>query len=212
MHTLNRIGLRATLVVTFWICVLSAGAQTLPKLRVSPDGRHLVKENGEVFLYLSDTAWELFHRTDREQARTYLDKRLSQKFTVIHAVALAEPQGVTAPNVYGDLPLVDGDPARPAVTPGANPKNAQAYDYWDHVDFIVNEANRRGLYVAFLPTWASWVYPRNGTSQRIGAFPNAGTREFTPQYEGLGSDWVLVLDDASKNYPAPGRVVAGPGQ
>jgi hypothetical protein len=52
---------------------------------------------------------------------------------------------------------------------------------------------------------AWWYNPRNGTSAAIGTFDNSGTREFTPQYEGLGSDWVLVLDDAAKRYPAPGR-------
>jgi hypothetical protein len=57
-----------------------------------------------------------------------------------------------------------------------------------------------------------WYNPRNGTSMEIGIFENSGTREFKPQYEGLGSDWVLVLDDVAKEYPAPGRVVPGPPQ
>jgi len=39
----------------------------------------------------------------------------------------------------------------------------------------------------------------------IGTFANSGTQEFVPQYEGLGSDWVLVLDDVAKDYPLPGR-------
>ncbi len=57
---------------------------------------------------------------------------------------------------------------------------------------------------------AYWYNPRNGTSTEIDVFDNTGTREFKPQYEGLGSDWVLVLDDASKRYKAPGRLVAAP--
>ena len=57
---------------------------------------------------------------------------------------------------------------------------------------------------------AYWYNPRNGTSAELGEFENSGTREFKPQYEGLGSDWVLVLDDASKGYKAPGRLVAAP--
>ena len=39
---------------------------------------------------------------------------------------------------------------------------------------------------------------------------NAGAREFTPPYEGLGSDWVLVLDDAARGYAPPGRPVPAP--
>ena len=55
-----------------------------------------------------------------------------------------------------------------------------------------------------------WYNPRNGTATEIGIFENSGTREFKPQYQGLGSDWVLVLDDAAREYRAPGRLVPGP--
>lgn len=53
---------------------------------------------------------------------------------------------------------------------------------------------------------AHWFNPRNGAATLIGTFDNQGTREFKPQFEGFGSDWVLVLDDASKNWAAPGSV------
>ena len=51
---------------------------------------------------------------------------------------------------------------------------------------------------------ALWFNPRTGTSTLIGLLENTGTREFTCPAQGFGSDWVLVLDDASKNFPAPG--------
>jgi hypothetical protein len=31
------------------------------------------------------------------------------------------------------------------------------YDYWDHVDFIVDEAAKRGIYMAMVPIWGSNV-------------------------------------------------------
>lgn len=40
---------------------------------------------------------------------------------------------------------MDEDPARPAVTPGSDPADPEEYDYWDHVDAVVDEANRRGI-------------------------------------------------------------------
>ncbi|WP_216329216.1 DUF4038 domain-containing protein [Deinococcus aestuarii] len=127
------------------------------RLTVSPDGRRLQDSDGRPFLYWADTGWELFHRLNREDARTYLQTRAAQGFTVIQAVALAEMDGLTVPNAYGDLPLVDKDPARPLTTPDNDPSNTQQYDYWDHVDDIVNEAARLGLHVALLPTWGRWV-------------------------------------------------------
>jgi hypothetical protein len=52
---------------------------------------------------------------------------------------------------------------------------------------------------------AWWFNPRNGQAAVIGQFPNSGEREFTPPDYGELLDWVLVLDDASKEYPAPGK-------
>ena len=43
-----------------------------------------------------------------------------------------------------------------------------------------------------------------GQAEEIGQFDNKGTREFNPPTPGEMLDWVLVLDDAEKKYPAPG--------
>jgi hypothetical protein len=49
-----------------------------------------------------------------------------------------------------------------------------------------------------------WFNPRTGAATLIGSFPNTGERQFTPPDKGEMLDWVLVLDDESKRYPAPG--------
>jgi hypothetical protein len=64
---------------------------------------------------------------------------------------------------------------------------------------------------------AWWYDPRHGSATLIGEFPRteAGdresdvhrgdiSREFTPPSRGPGQDWVLVLDDAARNFPPPG--------
>ncbi|MGP8268476.1 MAG: glycoside hydrolase family 140 protein [Terracidiphilus sp.] len=48
---------------------------------------------------------------------------------------------------------------------------------------------------------AWWFDPRNGEASAAGMFPASGTHKFTPPGEG---DWVLVLDDAARQLPAPG--------
>ena len=50
---------------------------------------------------------------------------------------------------------------------------------------------------------ARWFDPRTGISAMLGKFKNSGTRVFSPPSQGRDNDWVLILDDASKNYPAP---------
>jgi len=52
---------------------------------------------------------------------------------------------------------------------------------------------------------AWWFNPRDGTATPIGEFPNTGERKFVPPDPGEGLDWVLVLDDAARNYPPPGQ-------
>ncbi len=51
---------------------------------------------------------------------------------------------------------------------------------------------------------AWWFNPRNGEATVIGKYGNTGTQSFIPPAPGENLDWILVLDDASKKYPAPG--------
>lgn len=129
-------------------------------LRVSENGRFLQHENGTPFFYLGDTAWELFHRLNREDAEFYLENRLQKGFTVIQAVALAEFDGLNTPNAYDDRPFIDNDPRRPDVTPGSNSEEDTEYDYWDHVDWIIDKAEEKGIYIGMLPTWGDKVLKR----------------------------------------------------
>lgn len=131
------------------ISLTPAAAQQQP-IKVSDNGHYLQYEDGTPFFYQGDTAWELFHRLDREQADMFLRDRAAKGFNVIQAVALAELDGVDVPNAYGDLPLTDSDPTRPAITEG------ERNDYWDHVDYIVRRANELGMYVGLLPTWGRY--------------------------------------------------------
>jgi len=50
---------------------------------------------------------------------------------------------------------------------------------------------------------AWWFNPRTGTATSIGEFPNTGEQPFTPPNPGEFIDWVLVLDDAAKDYLIP---------
>jgi len=143
-------------------------------LEISDDGRSIVEGNGVPFFYLADTCWELFHRTTREEATRYLEDRASKGFTVIQAVGLAEIDGLKTPNSYGHLPLENLDPSRPLVKDG--PDN----DYWDHVDYVFSEAERLGLWIAFLPSWADKWYLKWGVGPEV----------FTPSNAYAFASWV----------------------
>lgn len=153
--------------LTFW-------SQAAPALKLSENRRFIVRQDGQPFFYLGDTAWELFHRLNREEADRYLANRAEKGFTVIQAVALAEVDGHSVPNPYGHLPLVDLDPARPAVQDG--PEN----DYWDHVDYIVNKAESLGLVIGFLPTWGRYWHDKVKDGKPL----------FTPENAATYGEWV----------------------
>jgi hypothetical protein len=53
---------------------------------------------------------------------------------------------------------------------------------------------------------AWWFNPRDGHARPAGTVTNEGTREFSPPDRGEMLDWVLVLDDASRGFTAPGQV------
>ena len=199
-------------VVLFFLlaALLPAAEKRLPALKVSANQRFLVTVDNKPFFYLADTAWELLHRLDRKQAVQYLEKRASQKYTAIQAVALAELDGVTDPNPYGDLPLIDKDPTRPATTPGADYANAQAYDYWDHVEYIIDEANRRGLYIALLPTWGRWVNNTGKSDESLLTPRNAQTYgEFLGRRFGKkGIIWILGGDRTATGFEETWRALA----
>ena len=63
------------LLTAIVIAASTQAADAAPRLKVSDNKRFLVKEDGSPFFYLGDTAWELFHRLNREEADKYLDNR-----------------------------------------------------------------------------------------------------------------------------------------
>jgi hypothetical protein len=130
-------------------CACAASAQVGP-IVVSANHRYLQFKDGTPFFWLGDTAWWLFQKLDREETERYLENRRQKGFTVIQAVAL-HTGGERSQ--YGTA-LLDGDPTRPNVTPGE-------YGYWEHVDWIVDLAAKKGIYIGMLPCWGSAV--KSGT-------------------------------------------------
>lgn len=128
--------------LTFLLLCANISAQTFT---VSENKRFILKE-GKPFVWVGDTAWELFHRLDREEASFYLSKRAAQGFTLIQAVALSEMEGINVPNAYGERPLINFDPTKPNEA------------YYKHVDFIIDKAAELGLTIGLLPTWGDKVF------------------------------------------------------
>ena len=152
-----------------WIYALAAASLTVPfagcsgttgpgdgmgRLAVSENHHFFVDESSAPFFWLADTAWSLPLNLDRAETIEYLDTRAEQGYNVIQTVAIFPQAGGPGPNRYGDNPFGVGlDDLR--VTEGSDPGDPEQYDYWDHLDFVVDAAADRGLRVALAPVWAS---------------------------------------------------------
>lgn len=174
----------------------AAVAQKLPEIRVSANHRYLETADKKPFFWLGDTDWELFHRLNRQETEQFLEIRRQQGFTVIQAVALAEFDGIHKPNRQGDLPLVNDDPTTLAVTPGDDPGKADQYDYWDHVDYVVETAARKGLYMGLLPTWGDKLTKNWGDGPVVFTVENARTygKLLGQRYGKYNVIWILGGD------------------
>lgn len=167
-------------------------AQHLERITVSENHHFLQYDGGKPFFYTGDTAWELFHRTTREEADLYLENRASKGFNVIQAVALSECDGVGTPNSYGHLPLIDRNPAKPATIEG------EANDYWDHVDYVIKKANSLGMYIGLLPTWGSWWNDPWGIFNENNA--EIYGRWIAERYKSYNIIWILGGDRNPDNH------------
>jgi len=111
-------------------------------------------EKGSPFFWLGDTGWLLLTKLNREEADKYLEDRRQKGFNLIQVMVV---HGLNDVNIYGDSALSKGNIAMPKTTPGHSFSDAVQYDYWDHVDYIVEKAAEKGIYIALVPVWGSVV-------------------------------------------------------
>jgi hypothetical protein len=130
----------------FFLIAFTSVGQIEGPIRVSQNKRFFQNPDGSPFFWMADTAWELFHRTTKEEAIYYLETRAKQGFNVVQAVALAELDGLNTPNSNGDKPFHALDPFQ------------FNEDYWKYVDEIIDLAGEKGIHIALLPTWGDKLY------------------------------------------------------
>jgi Protein of unknown function (DUF4038)/Putative collagen-binding domain of a collagenase len=120
-----------------------AAAPATGRIVVSADHHFLQYGDGRPFFWLADTAWLLFAKLDRADTEMYLDDRQKKGFDVVQAVLLHGADELNPKNPAGGI-----DPAKP---------DRNANGYWDHVDWVVDQAAKRGIYMAMVPAWGSLV-------------------------------------------------------
>jgi hypothetical protein len=141
-------------LVAFTPKVDAQTVKKLPALKVSANHRFIVNEKGDPFFWLGDTGWLLFTKLNRDDVDKYLDNRAQKGYNVIQIMML---HSLGAKNSYGGTALINKNVATPVVTKGAGFEDSKQYDYWDHLDYVIDKAAEKGLYVGLVPVWGSNV-------------------------------------------------------
>lgn len=117
------------------------------RLLVSENNRYLVHKNGQPFFWLGNTAWLLPERTTRDEAEYFLSTERKagynvEQVQVLNAIPTFNAYGQPANNAEFDFNKV----SKPGV-----------YGYWEHLDYIVDAAERNGIYIAMDCIWGSLI-------------------------------------------------------
>jgi hypothetical protein len=122
-----------TFLTLFAATVARAENPALP-VKVSPNGRYFVGQDGKPIFWLGTTQWELFRGYTLEDARTILEKTRSHGFTFVQVMLLGVSDG-TKPNVYGEKPWIQDNPLTPNEA------------YFKNVDAVVQAARDENLVI-----------------------------------------------------------------
>ena len=115
------------------------------QLQVSDNQRFLQHTDGTPFFLLGETAWLMPQRLKREEVCYYLEKVHAADYNFVQVQVL---NAVPSTNTYGQMS---------STADWKMPSSTNSYGYWDHMDYIVSEAERRGIYVGMVCIWGGLV-------------------------------------------------------
>jgi hypothetical protein len=139
---------KIVIIIFCSVCSL-LNAQVQP-LKISANKRFFETKDGKPFFWMGDTGWLLFTKCKKEAAIQYLDDRKAKGFNVIQAMLIHDiNMGV---NAYGDSSIHNKDVSQ-LVLNDEHIIDGIKYTYWNHVDYVINEAAKRGIYMALVPVW-----------------------------------------------------------
>jgi len=112
--------------------VTTSEIQDIGPIRISPNGRYFVDQNGKPFFWLGDTQWELFRLFTIEDAEAILEDRQKKGFSAIQIMITGVGDG-TKPDIAGQTPWIKNDPDTPNEA------------YFKNVDAVIRLGRKYGL-------------------------------------------------------------------
>ena len=140
----------------------AAGEKPVYPVKVSPNGRYFVDQQGRPVFWLGTTQWQLFRDNTPEEAAEIIGSVGRKGFAFIQVMLLGVGDG-TKPNVNGAKPVTSEDPLTPneayfknvdAAVESARKQsvNISMMIYHQRYRKLITEKNARG--------WARWLAAR----------------------------------------------------
>ena len=120
--------------------------------------RFLSKADGTPFHYIADTPWLTPKLTQAEVVQLVADRKAKGFTTLQISILTVKTNEFTTANAYGDEPFVGAggtwDLSQPLLVGAATSDDTSPdYDYWDHIDFIVDHLASQGMLAVLVPCW-----------------------------------------------------------
>ncbi len=127
------------------VCAPSAWCGPQYPIRIAPDHRHVVDQDGTPVLILGDSPWSLIVGLTNEEADQYLEDRRRKGFNSL-IVNLIEHKFRGPVNRYGDGPF---------TTPGdfTTPNEK----YFAHADRVIRMAGEKGMQIFLAPIYLGYT-------------------------------------------------------
>lgn len=138
-------------IASMLCCFIMAQAVEKPwkhgALKISDNAIYLSHSDGTPFFWLGDTGWLLPERLNRDEASYYLGRCSAAGYNVVQIQVI---NAIPAFNAYGQISMPDGFDFSTVDKPGI-------YGYWNHLDYIISEAERNGIYIGMVCIWGGMV-------------------------------------------------------
>lgn len=179
-----------------------------PQLEIGMSNRYLIDGQGNPVFLIGDTGWKIAQKLNRDEVEYYVETRKAHGFNTIGIAAIFGDHPI---NSYGDEAFEKTDdifdPGKPLVTPGNDPLYENEYDYWDHLDYVLEVIKDNDMYVAMVVSFNSWVIdPRRNfepifnveKAYAYGNWLGQRYRRFDNLIWMLGGDRPAVFEDTDK--------------
>lgn len=165
-----KVSLPQLLLTGILACASTAAHQTnepIQRLVVSKTNPHLLEtESGKPVFLNNFTAWKLIEHGTREDMREVVLDCKKNRYNMISSMILGIREwegrtyetGVTpyGAQAFEKDPVRLHDPLKPITTPGNDPEVKGEYDFWDHVEYLVDLTASEGMYISLHPAWGNW--------------------------------------------------------